>query len=306
MLPEVLDYLNLKKGDKVIDCTLGGGGYAGAILKLIGEKGELIAIDRDSLAIDNARCKFKDFKNLKIAKGRFSDIDTIAHDFWGRNPKAHAVVMDLGLSSAQISDEQRGFSFMRDSDLKMEMSGTDSDIRTVDIVNKWKESELEKIIKTYGEEKYAKSIARNIVLERKKTAINKTGQLLEIIATSVPAVYRNSKKIHFATRTFQALRIATNRELEDLETVLPKALSILLSGGRLATVSFHSLEDRIVKRYFKKESINCHCPPEAPLCMCNHEKQIKIITKKPVTASREEILKNPRSRSAKLRIAQKI
>lgn len=306
MLNDVLDFLPIKKGSRVVDCTLGGGGYTEAILELVGPTGEVLAIDRDEMAVLNGIKKFKNNKNLLIIHNRYSKLKKIIEENWGAGKKIDAIVMDFGLSSAQLSDKARGFSFLHDSDLKMEMSGEESGVKTVDIVNTWRQAELEKILKAYGEERYSRSISKKIVTARKEGEINKTKQLVEIISSAIPGVYRNNKKIHFATRTFQALRIATNEELTDIEETLPQAIDLLSSGGRIAVVSFHSLEDRIVKRAFKRESRDCICPSEIPICRCEHSAKIKIITKKPITPTDEEIKSNPRSRSAKMRVAEKV
>jgi 16S rRNA (cytosine1402-N4)-methyltransferase len=305
MLNEVLEYLSLEKGDMAVDCTFGGGGYTEAILNIIGDTGKVLAIDRDRLAIENGLEKFRNQKNLTLINNKYSEIKTIIEEAWGEGKLVDAIVMDLGLSSAQLDDRARGFSFLHDGELKMEMSGEDSQVKTIDIVNTWRQNEIEKILREYGEERYARNIAKHIVAKRKDEKIIRTKQLVEIIASAIPALYRNNKKIHFATRTFQALRIATNEELDGLEKVLPQAIDLLSPGGRLVVVSFHSLEDRIVKRAFKKESIDCICPVEIPICRCEHEAKIKIINKKLITPSEEEIRNNPRSRSAKMRVAEK-
>ena len=217
-----------------------------------------------------------------------------------------AVVMDLGLSSAQLADERRGFSFQNDSVLDMTFGGDgENGNNTQEIVNYTRERELEKIISQYGGEKFARRISAGIVKARKIAEIKRTGELVNIIEDSIPASYVNNSKIHFATRTFQAIRIASNDELIRLEKVLPQALNILKPGGRLSVVSFHSLEDRIVKQFFKKENRDCICPPEIPVCRCEHQSKIKIISKKPIVASALEVKNNPRSRSAKLRIGEK-
>lgn len=305
MLKEVMQYLLPQQGSKIVDCTFGGGGYTSAILEAVGETGEVIAFDRDKLAIENGLKKFRNNKNLKLINKQYSELKNVLDEELGEDVKVAGIVMDLGLSSAQLADESRGFSFQRAGDLKMEMSGADSRILTIDIVNRWRQVELEKIIREYGEERFARNIARKIVEYRREKKIQKVEQLVDIIANSVPGKYRRDSKIHFATRTFQALRIATNEELLDLENTLPQALDKLAVGGRLVIVSFHSLEDRIVKKFFRKENRECICPPEVPLCRCNHKVKLKIITKKPLVAGATEIANNPRSRSAKLRVAER-
>ena len=307
MIEEVLDFINLKKRDKVVDCTLGGAGYTCAFSKLVGENGRVISFDLDGLAIKNAKeiIEEKKFDNITLIKDGFDNVETRLADI-GESKGFSAVVMDLGLSSAQFDDDRRGFSFKTDTPLDMTFGGTGADgNKTQDIINYTRERELEKIISRYGEEKFARRIAAGIVKSRKIAEIKRTRVLVDIIEDCVPKSYINNSKIHFATRTFQAFRIASNDELTRLEKVLPQALEILKPGGRLVVVSFHSLEDRIVKQFFKKESRDCICPPEIPVCRCEHKSKIKIITKKPNVASAEEIKNNPRSRSAKLRVGEK-
>jgi len=317
MLAEVIDYLDPKPGEKFIDCTLGGGGYTAAIAERVGEAGLVIAFDLDEMAVLNAREKFKKNKNIKIIHGNFKDLQDIfvsdpsaeiAAQTGGRTEAVLAfagVVFDLGLSSAQLQDRSRGFSFQLDAPLDMAFSGNTKH-ETRNIVNNYKLHDLERILRGYGEERFAGRIARAIARERKDREIKTTGDLVDIIGGAVPAAYRHDKKIHFATRTFQALRIATNEELSNLEAALPKALAALMPGGRIAVISYHSLEDRIVKNFFRKESRDCLCPKELPECLCGHKAALKIITKKIVSATDREIRENPRSRSAKLRVAEKI
>ncbi len=307
MLKEVLDAINLKSGDRVIDCTLGGAGYTSVISKLVGDTGKVISFDLDNLAIKNAKkiIKEKKLTNITLINDGFDNLklglSTIKEE-----SEFDAVVMDLGLSSAQLADERRGFSFQKDTVLDMTFGGDGEDGNaTQEIVNYTGERELEKIISQYGGEKFARRIAAGIVKARKIAEIKRTGELINILEDCIPKSYVNSSKIHFATRTFQALRIASNDELTRLQKVLPQALEVLKPGGRLVVVSFHSLEDRIVKQFFKEENRDCICPPEIPVCRCEHESKIKIITKKPIAASTSEIKNNPRSRSAKLRIGEK-
>ena len=322
MLNEVIDFLSPEKNQNFIDCTLGGAGYTVAIAKLILPKGKILSIDLDQMALKNAESVIKkeNLRNIKIVHGNFKDISKILQNNWNnkQNIQINGIVFDLGLSSAQLQDERRGFSFQLDAPLDMAFGGThhtshithhvslNNECSTAEIVNNWGVAEIEKILKDYGEERFAKSIAKGIVDARKEGEIKKTKQLVGIIARAVPGKYRNNKKIHFATRTFQALRIATNDELNSLKKALPQALNILASGGRIAVISYHSLEDRIVKHFFKKESKDCLCPPEFPVCVCGHKAGLKIITKKALLPSNEEVKKNPRSRSAKMRVVEKI
>ncbi len=307
MLEEVLGFIDLKKGNKVIDCTLGGANYTLAIARLVGDEGSVISFDLDNLAIKNAKKIIKDKKidNITLINDGFDNLKERLSEI-GEDEGFQAVVMDLGLSSAQLVDERRGFSFQKDTILDMTFGGQGEDGNaTQEIINYTREKELEKILSQYGGEKFARKIAAGIVKARKIVEIKRTGELISIIEDCVPSFYKNNSKIHFATRAFQAFRIASNDELTRLERALPQALNILKPGGKIAVVSFHSLEDRIVKQFFKKENRDCICPPEIPICRCEHKSKIKIITKKPIGASAEEIKKNPRSRSAKLRVAEK-
>lgn len=317
MLKEVLEYLDPKPGENYIDCTLGGGGYTLEIAKRVGEKGKILAIDLDEKAIENAKLQITNYKlqNIILANENFKDLQTIIKEkFENKEIKWAGIVFDLGLSSAQLADKSRGFAFQLDAPLDMAFGqGTENrGQKTENIINKWKQEELEKVIREYGEERYAGRIARVIVEHRKIKPIITTGQLVEIIESAVPASYKHNhrkggaRKIHFATRTFQALRIATNRELENLEIVLPQALNLLAKNGKIAVISFHSLEDRIVKNFFKKESKDCLCSPEFLICQCGHKAQLKILTRKPLLPSDDEIEKNSRARSAKMRVAIKI
>ena len=310
MLKEVMEYLDPMPGEKFIDCTLGKGGYSKAILDRIGGKGQVLAIDLDSLAIENGKINFKtEIKNKKLilVNDNFKNLSEIIKKNFSRNEtvKFAGIVFDLGLSSAQLQDQSRGFSFqVAEAPLNMAFN-QDAVISASNIVNEFDEDELIKIFKNYGEEKNARRIAREIVEYRKENPIKTVGQLLEAIA-KVAGRQTRALKIHPATKIFQALRIAVNNELENLKQVLPQALELLTEKGKIATVAFHSLEDRIVKQFFKNESRDCLCPPICPVCACHHKARLKILTPKVITPSKEEIIANPRARSAKLRVAQKI
>lgn len=304
LLEEVLDFLRPKPGQFFIDGTLGGGGYTGALAKAVGAKGKILSFDLDKSAIINTQRKFIKQKQIILIHDNFKNLlENINTLGFKKTPNFNGIVADLGLSSAQLADESRGFSFNLDAPL--DMSFGKSRKSTYSIVNKYSERDLYRIIKEYGEERYAKLIAKKIVNRRKTSSIKSTKDLVEIISQAVPASYLR-KKIHFATKTFQALRIETNDELNSLKIFLPQAVELLIKGGRIAIVSFHSLEDRIVKHYFKKEARDCICPKEFPTCQCEHRAVLKILSKKPVKASPKEISNNPRSRSALLRVAMKI
>lgn len=310
MLPEVLKYLNPLPGQKFIDCTLGGGGYTFALAQKVGDHGKVIALDADKLAIANANeiIKKNKIKNVILKHENFRKLQTTINEIsqegkQNKNIQFDGIVFDLGLSSAQLKDRSRGFSFQLDSPLNMAFG--DEEERTGQIINQYSQSDLEKIFREYGEERFSLQIAKKIVEARKMQDIKTTAELVEIIRTAIPKKFQFGKT-HPATKVFQALRIETNQELDSLREVLPQALALLKSGGRLVIVSFHSLEDRIVKHFFKDMSRDCICPKKAPVCICKHRAQLKIITKKPILPSPEEVKKNPRSRSAKLRTAEKI
>lgn len=306
MLEEAMRYLDPQPGEIFVDCTLGGGGYTFEISKLVGPEGRVIAIDLDETAIKHAKLKAarEGVSNIIISHANFRDLQRIAQTELGGSPlhKLSGLVFDLGLSSAQLEDRARGFSFLQDAPLSMAFGSLIAADRTEAIVNVTPVSELAAILREFGEERYALSIARSIAKTRKDKAITTTKELVEAIGRGVPGVYKR-QRIHFATRTFQALRIATNDELGNLKELLRNLKPLLAPGARIVAISFHSLEDRIVKNFFRDEAKDCLCPPEVPVCVCGHQAWLKVLTKKAVTASTEEIRLNPRARSAKLRAA---
>jgi len=309
MLKEVLAIFGPKAGQNYIDCTLGGGGFTFAIAEMIKPGGIVISIDLDNLAINNAKEKIQKLKtnNIILINENFKNLSKIINRYFPKqlDHKFSGIVFDLGLSSAQLQDKARGFSFRSDSPLNMNFSQStgNSGATVEDMVNNYGLSDLAKIIKQYGEEKFAKSIASNIVSARKKSPIKTTGQLAKIVDEAIPEKIR-TKSLHPATRTFQALRIAVNDELDNLKEALPQTLNLLVPGGKIVVISYHSLEDRSVKKFFKQESRDCICPPFYPACRCHHLARLKILTKHVLRPSKEEVLNNPRSRSAKLRAAQ--
>lgn len=307
MLNQVIAILNPQFGQKFIDCTLGGGGYSKAILERIGQDGQVLAIDIDGLAITNAKLNFKtEIKNKKLilAHENFKNLRIIAEKYFEEDIKFNGIVLDLGLSSAQLEDKHRGFSFnIPVAPLGMNF-GEQIGETAENIINSRNAEDLAKIFKDYGEEKFAYKIALAIVNERQLNRIVTAGKLVEIIMNVAPKRFQS--KIHPATKIFQALRIAVNQELENLQAVLPQAISLLKIGGKLIIISYHSLEDRIVKQYFKQESKDCLCPPIMPICRCGHKANLKILTHKILRPAEQEILKNPRSRSARLRAVYKI
>lgn len=306
MLKEVLVGLNPQPGQVFIDCTLGGAGYTLALAKLVGPKGKIISLDLDDLALENAKEKIELAKvsNIVLFQDNFRNLQNIIEENFPEGFKVDGVVMDLGLSSAQLDDDSRGFSFQGDRPLDMAFNQEGhTAIATTTIVNRYPLERLTHIFREYGEEPKAYLVAKKIIERRKKNWIKTTGQLLEIISEVIKT--NPKSRINPATKIFQALRMETNRELEALKEVLPAAISLLKSGGRLAVVSFHSGEDKIVKEYFRTESKDCICPSSVPICICNHKASLEILTKKPIPASDNESNLNPRARSAKLRLAQK-
>lgn len=310
MLKQALIYLKPGRAGKFIDCTLGGAGYSLALARSVGETGRVVAIDLDQAAIANAKKEAEKQKlnNLILVNDNFRDLSKIIEESFSgeENFKFDGIVFDLGLSSAQLADRSRGFSFRFDAPLDMSFGRTgESGLTTTEIVNSWREKDLAGIIRQYGEEKFAARIAAKIAAARKRRKISTSGELVEIIKSSLPAGYLRRPGIHFATRTFQALRIATNRELENLEEALKQSLELLAAGGRLVVISYHSLEDRLVKRFFKQASRDCICPLGAPQCQCDHRAALKIISRKVIRPESGELEANPRSRSAKMRVAEK-
>ncbi len=310
LLNEVIKITDPQKNENLVDGTLGGGGHSKAILEKTGPKGKLLGMDLDPEALRAARDNLKKFeKRIILKRENFTDFSRVVekYDF---HP-IDIVLLDLGISSYQLDEDVLGISFLKNQPLDMRIGGElenyDNRITATEILNKWPEEKIKEVIKDYGEERYARAIAKNIVVERKIKKIELTGRLVEIIEKSVPASYKSRRqRIHFATRTFQALRIAVNRELDNLKNALPQILEELSPGGRMAVISFHSLEDRIVKQFFVRESKDCVCDSEVPVCVCHHKARLKILTKKPITPSEEEVEKNPRARSGKLRVAEKV
>ena len=295
---EILNALQPHQGGFYIDGTLGAGGHAWGILDASQPDGKLLGLDVDPQALSLAKHRLEAFSDrATIRQASYTQIAVELHQLgW---PKVDGILLDLGVSSMQLDTPNRGFSFQHDAPLDMRFN-LDNPVSAADLVNKLPESELADLIYRYGEERRAYQVARAIVASR---PLKSTGELANVIAKATKS---GKPGIHPATRTFQALRIAVNGEMEAIETVLPIAVENLAAGGRLAVISFHSLEDRIVKHFFRQESMDCICPPRQPVCTCNHKASVKTITRQPISAQPTEIETNPRSRSAKLRIAEKI
>lgn len=297
---ETMEQLITNKDGIYLDCTLGGGGHSEGILKNISEKGRVISIDQDQQAIDFASERLKQYKDRwKVYKDNFENLDTVL--YCAGADKIDGILMDIGVSSTQLDDEERGFSYRFDTKLDMRMD-KNSSVSAYEVVNNYTEEQLSKIIFEYGEERFARKIAKYICEARKEKNIETTGELVSIIRRAYPA--RSQK--HPAKKTFQAIRIEVNRELEVLERAIEKAVKCLKKGGRLAIITFHSLEDRIVKNKFRELEKGCICPPELPVCMCGRKPQVKVITRKPICAGDEELKYNNRAHSAKLRVIEKI
>lgn len=301
LLSETIKSLNIKENGIYVDCTLGGGGHSLEILNKLSSKGRLIGIDEDMSAINAAKERLNEFKNVTYVHNNFYYIDEILEEL--KIDKVDGVLMDLGVSSYQLDESERGFSYMKDAPLDMRMN-RDSSLSAYEVVNNYSEESLYNVIKDYGEENFSKRIAKFIVAERKKTPINTTLQLVDIIRKAIPAKFQ--RKGHPAKRTFQAIRIEVNGELKILDKAVEDSVKRLNTGGRISIITFHSLEDRIIKTKFKKLENPCTCPPDFPICVCGKKPIVKIITKKPVVPTEEEKNKNSRSKSSKLRTAEKI
>ena len=303
LLNETLEYLDPKPGGVYIDGTLGGAGHSSEIVKRIVPGGVLIGIDQDSNAIDAAKRRLEAYKdNVVIVRDNFRNIKAIALQKGFK--EVDGILLDIGVSSHQLDEKERGFSYMQDGPLDMRMD-TESSLDASDIVNNSSEQELIRILRDYGEEKWAVRIAKFIAEERKNNRIDTTFKLADIIQRAIPAAARRDGG-HPAKRTFQALRIAVNDELQVLEEAVTNAAGLLKPGGRLVVITFHSLEDRIVKKIFNNMEKPCTCPPQLPVCACGKEPLLRVITKKPVTAGVEELKVNTRSKSAKLRAAERV
>lgn len=302
LLDETVNGLNIKPDGIYVDGTLGGGGHAYEVCRRLGKQGSIVGIDQDEAAIEAAGFRLKDFgEKVTIVRSNYCNMKSKLQELG--IDKVDGIVLDLGVSSYQLDTAERGFSYREDAPLDMRMD-TRQKMTARDIVNDYSEMELYRVIRDYGEDKFAKNIAKHIVIAREKEPIETTGQLTEIIRQAIPMKYQK-KSGHPAKRTFQAIRIELNRELEVLRDSLDDMIELLNPGGRLCIITFHSLEDRIVKSAFKKNENPCACPPDFPVCVCGKKSKGSIITRKPILPSEEELANNSRSKSAKLRIFER-
>jgi len=300
---EVRELLSVQPGETVVDATFGAGGHSRLLAADLQGSGKLVAIDRDPTVrsyFDRVKASTRGVQ-MRFLRG---DYAVVLSQLAGNGVRADAVLLDLGLSSMHVDRPERGFSYATDAPLDMRMDPSE-ELSAVDVIATWDERELETIFRKYGEERYARQIARAIVRRRSESPIERTGQLVDVVRASIPAPARFGEG-HPAKRVFQALRIEVNHELTSLEAGLPAALAMLRPGGRLVVISFHSLEDRIVKRFLRDRARGCTCPPEFPICVCGHEPELRILTPKLVRPSAREIDHNPRASSARLRAAVKV
>lgn len=298
LLNETIEELNIKPNGIYVDGTLGGAGHSYEIIKRLSNNGKLIGIDRDQDALNAAKKRLSEFKNCEFVHGNHDDIKLILKNL--NIDKVDGVLFDLGVSSYQIDEKERGFSYLGDNILDMRMDKTQK-LSAIDVVNTYDERHLEKIIFEYGEEKFARQIAKRICESRKQKPITTTKELVEIIEKARPYL----KDGHPAKKTFQAIRIEVNNELEPLYNTIINAIECLKIGGRLCVITFHSLEDRTVKNAFIDAQGKCTCPKDLPYCVCNYKTLGRVITKKPIEASKEEIENNSRSKTAKLRVFER-
>ena len=303
LLRECIEHLNIKPDGIYVDCTAGGGGHSLEIVKRLTDGGRLIAIDRDEDALRAAGARLADYADrVTFVHSNYAALQSVLADLG--ISQVDGVLADLGVSSYQLDTAERGFSYMQDAPLDMRMD-REQPLRAYDVVNTYSEEELRRILFDYGEEKFARNIAANIVKKRNERPIETTLELAELVKSSMPKAAREGGH-HPAKRTFQAIRIEVNSELSSIPPALDAAVHALRPEGRIAVITFHSLEDRLVKQKFAALASGCTCPREFPVCVCGKKPVVRVITKKPVTAGDDELEVNPRSRSAKLRVAEKI
>ena len=302
LLNECLEGLNIKENGIYVDGTLGGAGHSSEILKRLSNEGRLIGIDQDTDALRAAKERLKDYSNVTFVHSNFSNIENVLDNL--NIDGVDGILMDLGVSSYQLDEGERGFSYMKDAPLDMRMN-RENDFSAYNVVNEYSEEDLYRIIRDYGEEKFAKRIASFIVENRQEKNIETTLVLFEIIKNAIPAKARR-EGLHQAKRTFQAIRIEVNSELSILNKTIEDGVKKLNKGGRMAIITFHSLEDRIVKNKFRDLAVSCRCPKEFPVCVCGEKAKVKVISRKAIEPTKEEVEINPRSRSAKLRVIEKL
>jgi 16S rRNA (cytosine1402-N4)-methyltransferase len=306
---EAVEGLNIQADGIYVDCTLGGAGHSSLIAAKLQPPGKLIAFDQDDTALENAKLKLAEQmdrvtlvkSNFRYLREKLLQLDIPQHE---GNPQVNGILFDLGVSSPQLDDAERGFSYNQDAELDMRMD-QDGDLTARELVNEWSEAELTRILFEYGEEKFARRIAGKIVKARAEQSIATTAQLAEIVKNAIPAAARRTGP-HPAKRSFQAIRIAVNDELGAMEEALEQSIRCLAPGGRIAVITFHSLEDRICKHFFAKFIERCTCPSNFPMCVCQKKSILKLVQRKPIVPSDQELELNSRARSAKLRIAEKL
>lgn len=302
LLNECLEGLNIKENGIYVDGTLGGAGHSSEILKKLSNEGRLIGIDQDTDALKAAKERLKNYSNVTFVHSNFSSIENVLNNL--NIDGVDGILMDLGVSSYQLDEGERGFSYMKDAPLDMRMN-RDKDFSAYNVINEYSEEDLYRIIRDYGEEKFARRIASFIVENRQEKNIETTLELVEIIKSAIPAKARREGP-HPAKRTFQAIRIEVNSELSILNKTIEDGVGKLNKGGRMAIITFHSLEDRIVKNKFRDLAVSCRCPKEFPVCVCGEKAKVKVISRKAIEPTKEEVDINPRSRSAKLRVIEKL
>lgn len=301
LLNECIEALNIRENGIYVDCTLGGGGHSLEILKKLNGTGRLIGIDQDTNALAAAKERLGEYSNVTYVHNNFYNIEEILDNL--QVEKVDGILMDLGVSSHQLDEAERGFSYMKDAPLDMRMN-RESSLSAYEVVNNYSEEELYRIIKEYGEDRFAKKIANHIAESRKLKPVQTTLELVDIIRTAIPGKFQ--REGHPAKKTFQAVRIEVNRELGILDKAIGDSITKLSTGGRIAIITFHSLEDRLVKNKFRQQENPCICPKDFPVCVCGKKPTVKIITKKPIEPAKEEMESNSRSKSAKLRVAEKL
>ena len=302
LLNECLEGLNIKENGIYVDGTLGGAGHSSEILKKLSNEGRLIGIDQDTDALKAAKERLENYSNVTFVHSNFSSIENVLNNL--NIDGVDGILMDLGVSSYQLDEGERGFSYMKDAPLDMRMN-RDKDFSAYNVINEYSEEDLYRIIRDYGEEKFARRIASFIVENRQEKNIETTLELVEIIKSAIPAKARREGP-HPAKRTFQAIRIEVNSELSILNKTIEDGVGKLNKGGRMAIITFHSLEDRIVKNKFRDLAVSCRCPKEFPVCVCGEKAKVKVISRKAIEPTKEEVDINPRSRSAKLRVIEKL